>query len=362
MGVFIPENKYIDELVQTARHIGSAGKGILAADESTGTIGKRLAAINVENVEENRRAYRELLFTTEGLGQHISGAILYEETLYQKAADGTPFTELLKKQNIAIGIKVDMGARPLPYTNGEMSTQGLTNLSERCAKYYEAGARFAKWRAVVKIGDGMPSANSIQETAHTLARYASTCQINGLAPIVEPEILMDGDHDIRTCQYWTEKVIGACYKALNDQNVLLEGTLLKPNMVVSGAECAEQASPAEVARATVTALSRTVPPAVPTISFLSGGQSEEQATQNLNAINQCTVLPKPWSLTFSYGRALQKSCLAAWQGKPENVKAAQEALLVRARANGEAQLGKYSGGAAGGVAANEGLYQKNYTY
>ena len=199
----------------------------------------------------------------------------------------------------------------MPYTNGETFTQGLTDLSVRCAKYYEAGARFAKWRAVVKIGNGCPSANSIQETAHTLARYAATCQVHGLAPIVEPEILMDGDHDLKTCQYWTEKVVGACYKALNDQNVILEGTLLKPNMVVSGADCPTQASAAEVATATVTALARTVPPAVPTICFLSGGQSEEQATVNLNAINQCQVLSKPWSLTFSYGRALQKSCIAA---------------------------------------------------
>lgn len=357
----VPMNPYYDELVKTARHVASPGKGILAADESTGTIGKRFTDIGVENNEANRRAYRQLLFQTSGLGEYISGCILFEETLFQKADDGTPFVDLLKKENIAIGIKVDQGAKPMPYTDGETFTQGLTNLTDRVAKYYEAGARFAKWRAVVKIGENCPSQNAIQETAHTLARYAATCQMGGLVPVVEPEILMDGIHTIETCQYWTQKVVAACYKALNDQNVIIEATLLKPNMVVSGKECKDQATPQQVAKATVEALSRTVPACMPGVTFLSGGQSEEQATVNLNAINQYNVLPKPWKLTFSYGRALQKSVLATWLGKSENVAAAQAALLKRAKANSQAQLGQYKGDAADANATAD-LYQKNYTY
>lgn len=355
------QNPFRDELIATARALGAAGKGILAADESTGTIGKRLAAIDLENTRENRRAYRELLATTPGLSDSISGVILYEETLFETAADGSPLRDLFSKQGVLLGIKTDLGARPLP--TGETYTQGLTDLDVRSKRYYEAGARFCKWRAVVRIdaSKGYPSPLSVQETAWTLARYASISQANGLAPIVEPEILMDGDHGIEVCAHWTQKVVSACYKALSDNHVLLEGTLLKPNMVLPGADCpAGKAPPAAVAHATVTSLLRSVPAAVPTICFLSGGQSEEEATTNLNAINSVD-LPRPWSLTFSYGRALQQSCIKAWGGKPENVKAAQEALLLRARANSEAQRGKYAGSAAG-KGGDESLYQKNYSY
>jgi len=267
---------------------------------------------------------------------------------------------VLKKAGVAIGIKVDKGTKPIPYTDGETSTQGLTDLDVRCQEYYKQGARFAKWRAVLSISAHCPSTISIQENAHTLARYAAICQANGLVPIVEPEILMDGSHDIKTCQYWTEKVLAACYKALSDQNVFLEGTLLKPNMVCPGQECKEPCTPQDVAAATVIALRRSVPPAVPAVTFLSGGQGEESATIHLNEINRIP-LARPWSLTFSYGRALQQSCLQAWLGKKENVAAAQKVLSIRAKANGDAQKGEYKGEAAA-YASDKDLYQKNYTY
>jgi fructose-bisphosphate aldolase class I len=356
------KNPYLEELRSTARKIATPGKGILAADESTGTIGKRFKAINLENNRANRREYRRLLFTTPGLAKNISGVILYEETLYEKTEDGkTELISYLKQQDICIGIKVDMGTRNLPGSNGEVYTQGLTDMDKRTAAYYKQGARFAKWRAIVKIGNGLPSAYAIQETAWGLARYAAISQANGLVPIVEPEILMDGDHSSEVCRYWTEKVLSACYKALSDQNVDLDGTLLKPNMVISGNEHRSKSSPAEVAAHTVLALQRSVPPAVPGIMFLSGGQSEEQATQNLNAINSPGLGPRPWHLSFSYGRALQQSVIATWAGRPENVGKAQQALLNRAKANGDANLGKYSGG-AGGAASSQSLYQKGYTY
>jgi fructose-bisphosphate aldolase class I len=267
----------------------------------------------------------------------------------------------LQQAGIVSGIKVDMGTRLLPGTDGEKYTQGLTDLDKRCARYYKQGARFAKWRAVVKISENTPTVGSIKETAYTLARYAAICQMQGLCPIVEPEILMDGTHSIEICQYWTEKVIMACYKELIDQHVILEGTLLKPNMVLSGKECKVQASPAEVGRRTVEALQRTVPAAVPGITFLSGGQTEEGATVNLNAMNKPGLGKRPWNISFSYGRALQASCLKAWVGKASNVKKAQQVLMVRAKANSMAQLGKYAGEAAGGT-ASESLYQKGYTY
>lgn len=291
----------------------------------------------------------------------MSGAIMFEETLFHKAADGTPFVELLRKENIVPGIKVDKGVKPLAGTDGETVTQGIDDLDVRCAKYYEAGARFAKWRGVIKISDaGAPSTYAIQETVTRLARYASICQQNGLVPIVEPEVLMDGEHDIAVSAAVTSRVLAAQYKALNDAGVLLEGTLLKPNMVRSGTECSAQADAAGIARATVRTLQHTVPVAVPGITFLSGGMSEEEATLALNAINQVPA-KKPWSLTFSYGRALQQSVLKAWQGKVENVGAAQVALLARAKANSEAQLGKYAGG-AGGAAAADSLHVSNYSY
>ncbi|KAL9236059.1 hypothetical protein vseg_010767 [Gypsophila vaccaria] len=351
--------KYADELIANAAYIASPGKGILAADESTGTIGKRFASINVENVETNRRALRELLFTTPGAFSYLSGVILFEETLYQKTASGKPFVEVLKEGGVLPGIKVDKGVVELAGTNGETTTQGLDDLGKRCAQYYSAGARFAKWRAVLKIGPTEPSRLSILDNANGLARYAIICQENGLVPIVEPEILVDGPHDIDRCAEVTERVLAACYKALNDHHVLLEGTLLKPNMVTPGSE-SKKVAPEVIAEYTVRTLQRTVPPAVPGIMFLSGGQSEEEATLNLNAMNKLQT-KKPWTLSFSYGRALQSSTLKAWQGKEENVKKAQEVFLARAKGNSEATLGKYIGG-AGGADASESLHVKDYKY
>jgi fructose-bisphosphate aldolase class I len=349
-----------DELIKNAAYIGTPGKGILAADESTGTIGKRFASINVENVEDNRRALRELLFCTPGALQYISGVILFEETLYQSTKAGKPFVEVLKEANVLPGIKVDKGTVELAGTNGETTTQGFDDLGKRCAKYYEAGARFAKWRAVLKIGTTEPSQLSIDQNAQGLARYAIICQENGLVPIVEPEILVDGPHDIDRCAYVTEIVLAACYKALNDQHVLLEGTLLKPNMVTPGSD-AKKVAPEVIAEYTVRTLQRTVPPAVPAIVFLSGGQSEEEATKNLNAMNKLQT-KKPWSLSFSFGHALQQSTLKAWGGKVENVENAQKAFLVRCKANSEATLGTYQGDATLGEGASESLHVKDYKY
>ncbi|KAL2317537.1 hypothetical protein Fmac_031413 [Flemingia macrophylla] len=354
------KSKYHDELIANATYIGTPGKGILAADESTGTIGKRLASINVENIESNRRALRELLFTAPGALQYLSGVILFEETLYQSTAAGKLFVDVLNEAGVLPGIKVDKGTVELAGTNGETTTQGLDGLGERCAKYYKAGARFAKWRAVLKIGPNEPSELAIHENAYGLARYAVICQENGLVPIVEPEILVDGRHDINKCAEVTERVLAACYKALNDHHVLLEGTLLKPNMVTPGSD-SPKVSPQVVAEHTVRALQRTVPAAVPAVVFLSGGQSEEEASLNLNAINQVKG-KKPWSLSFSFGRALQQSTLKAWCGKEENVKKAQEALLVRAKANSEATLGTYKGNSQLSEGASESLHVKDYKY
>ncbi|KAL8140563.1 hypothetical protein V2J09_006584 [Rumex salicifolius] len=352
--------KYADELIANAAYIGTPGKGILAADESTGTIGKRFSSINVENVEENRRAYRELLFTTPGAMQYLSGVILFEETLYQKTAAGKPFVEIMKEGGVLPGIKVDKGTIELAGTNGETTTQGLDDLAQRCKKYYSDGVRFAKWRAVLKIGETEPSQLAINENANGLARYAIICQENGLVPIVEPEILVDGTHDIQKCADVTERVLAACYKALNDHHVLLEGTLLKPNMLTPGSDCTKRVTAEEIAEHTVRALQRTMPAAVPAVVFLSGGQSEEEATVNLNAMNKLET-KKPWTLTFSYGRALQQSTLKAWAGKEDNVKHAQEVFLGRCKANSEATLGKYQGGAAAD-GANESLHVKDYKY
>ncbi|XP_061368709.1 fructose-bisphosphate aldolase 6, cytosolic-like [Gastrolobium bilobum] len=354
------KSKYQDELIANAAYIGSPGKGILAADESTGTIGKRLASINVENVETNRRVLRELLFTAPGCLECLSGVILFEETLYQKTAAGKPFVEVLKAGGVLAGIKVDKGTVELAGTNGETTTQGLDDLAGRCQKYYEAGARFAKWRAVLKIGPNEPSPLAIHENAYGLARYAAICQENGLVPIVEPEILVDGPHDINKCADVTERVLAACYKALNDHHVLLEGTLLKPNMVTPGSD-SPKVAPEVIAEHTVRALLRTVPPAVPAIVFLSGGQSEEEATINLNAMNKLKG-KKPWSLTFSFGRALQQSTLKAWAGKDENIPKAQAALLTRCKANSNATLGTYKGDSNLGEGASESLHVKDYKY
>jgi len=358
-----PVTEFAAELIENARKIAAPGKGILAADESTGTIGQRFAKIGTENTEENRRQYRQLLFQAEGIEQYISGVILFEETLFQIADNGTPFVDILKSKDILPGIKVDKGIKPLFGSNGECVTQGIDDLDARCAKYYEKGARFAKWRAVLHIKDDIgatPSLVAIQENAETLARYASICQANGLVPIVEPEVLMYGDFSIEVAAVATEKVIAACYKALSDHHVLLEGTLLKPNMVRSGSDAKVQSSTAEIALATVRVLQHTVPPAVPGITFLSGGMSEEDASMALNFINQAPG-PRPWSLTFSYGRAMQQSALKAWSGKKENVPAAQKVLLERGKANSLANLGQYGGG-AGGDAASASTFVKGYVY
>lgn len=353
---------YAEELIATANAISTPGKGILAADESTGTIGKRFAPIGVENIEENRRAYRELLFTTKGLGQYISGAITFEETLYHKAADGTSFVDLMKAEGIIPGIKVDKGVVPIPGTDGETVTQGITDLGKRCAEYYKAGARFAKWRGVLKISDsGAPSELAIRENVERLARYAAISQANGLVPIVEPEVLMDGSHSIERSAEVTQRVLAAQYKALADHHVLLEGTLLKPNMVRPGASNTASGTAADIGRATVRVLQHTVPVAVPGIMFLSGGMSEEQATVALNEINKFPG-KKPWHLSFSYGRALQQTVLTEWQGKAENIAKAQAALMVRAKANSDANKGVYGGDAAGGAGAGASLHVSNYSY
>jgi len=350
------------ELIETARSIASPGKGILAADESTGTIGQRFSSIHAENTEDNRRRYRQLLFQAEGIEKYISGVIMYEETLFQNCDDGTPFVDLLRSKGVIAGIKVDLGVKPL-YGTEETVTQGIDNLDARCKKYYAKGARFAKWRAVLNIKDTIgatPSQVAICENAETLARYASICQANGLVPIVEPEVLMDGNFNIEVAAIATEKVLAAVYKSLSDHHVMLEGTLLKPNMVRTGSEFIPQSNAEETALATVRVLQHTVPCAVPGITFLSGGMSEEESSLALNAINHAPG-PKPWALTFSYGRALQQSCLKAWKGSEENVHAAQEALLTRAKANSLASLGEYQGG-LGGEGANVSTFVKNYVY
>jgi len=330
------------DLVSIAKAMVAPGKGILAADESTGTIGKRFDSIKVENVEENRRAYRDMLFTTKGLGQYISGVILYDETLRQKSADGTPFVELLKKQGILSGIKVDAGAKSLALSPGEQITEGLDGLQKRCAEYVKSGATFAKWRAVINIGKDIPSAACIEENAHALARYAAICQEAGLVPIVEPEVLMDGDHTIDRCEVVTEWTLNALYDALYLDRVSLEGSVLKPSMVISGKDCRQQAGVDEVAERTVRVLKRTVPSAVAGIVFLSGGQSDEVASAHLNAMNRNFKGSLPWPVSFSYGRALQQAALAAWKGSAANVAAAQAALLHRSRMNSLAYEARYT--------------------
>uniref|UniRef100_A0A8C9SWT9 Fructose-bisphosphate aldolase n=1 Tax=Scleropages formosus TaxID=113540 RepID=A0A8C9SWT9_SCLFO len=350
------------ELHDIAQRIVAPGKGILAADESVGSMAKRLNQIGVENTEENRRRYRQLLFSAdERIDSCIGGVIFFHETLYQNSDDGTSFAKMIKDRGIVVGIKVDKGVVPLAGTDGETTTQGLDGLAERCAQYKKDGADFAKWRCVLKISEHTPSQLAIMENANVLARYASICQQNGIVPIVEPEILPDGDHDLKRCQYVTEKVLAAVYKALSDHHVYLEGTLLKPNMVTPGHACPSKCSSQEVAMATVTALRRTVPPAVPGVTFLSGGQSEEEASINLNAINTCP-LGKPWALTFSYGRALQASALNAWRGQKENEKAATEEFIKRAEVNGLAALGKYISSGDGSGAAGQSLYVANHAY
>lgn len=348
---------YDEELVKTAKTVASKGRGILAMDESNATCGKRLASIGLENTEVNRQAYRQLLVTTPGLGEYISGAILFEETLYQSTLDGKKFVDVLVEQNIVPGIKVDKGLVPLAGSNNESWCQGLDGLASRSAAYYKQGAKFAKWRTVVSIPNG-PSELAVTEAAWGLARYAAISQENGLVPIVEPEILLDGEHDIERNFEVAQKVWAKVFYFLAENNVLFEGILLKPSMVTPGAESSEKASPEKVAAYTLNLLKRRVPPAVPGIMFLSGGQSEVEATLNLNAMNQS---PNPWHVSFSYARALQNSVLKTWAGQPENVDIAQKALLTRAKLNSLAQLGQYT--AEGEDAeAKKALFVKGYSY
>jgi fructose-bisphosphate aldolase, class I len=329
------------DLAATAQALVAPGKGILAADESTSSIEKRLKSINVASTETSRRDYREMLFTAPGVAEYISGVILYDETIRQKASNGTPFVDLLKKNGIIPGIKVDTGAKDLAFCPGEMITEGLDGLRKRLAEYYGMGARFAKWRAVINIGQGIPSETCLLANAEALARYAALCQEQKIVPIVEPEVIMDGSHTVERCYEVTERALGHVFDALRLARVQLEGMILKPNMVVSGTECKEQASVDKVAELTVRCFLRNVPAAVAGIAFLSGGQSDELATAHLNAMN--AKFPHlPWQLTFSYGRALQSPALKAWGGKGENADAGRKAFAKRARLNSAARYGKYT--------------------
>jgi fructose-bisphosphate aldolase, class I len=330
-----------ERLETTAHALVPPGKGILAADESHPSLARRFEPLGIANTEENRRRYRQMLFTTPGLGEYLSGVILFDETIRQKADDGTPLVEILTGQAIVPGIKVDRGTKPLAGAPGEQVTEGLDGLRDRLGEYVALGARFAKWRAVIAIGAGFPTAGAIEANAHALARYAALCQEADVVPIVEPEVLMDGDHTIERCFEATEATLHAVFGALRSQGVLLEGMLLKPNMVIAGKDCARQAGIAEVARATVACLRRAVPAAVPGVVFLSGGQSDEQATAHLNAMN-APGGTHPWALSFSYGRALQAAPLRAWRGDPARVASAQQALYHRARLNSAARYGRYS--------------------
>jgi fructose-bisphosphate aldolase, class I len=330
----------MNELNDTARALVAPGKGILAADESSGTIKKRFDSISVESTEQNRRDYREMLFTAEGAGDHISGVILYDETIRQQGADGTPLVDVLTRQGVIPGIKVDTGAKDLAGAPGEKVTEGLDGLRERLGDYVGLGAKFTKWRAVINIGDGIPSRYCIRVNAHALARYAALCQEAGLVPIVEPEVMMEGDHTIERSYEATEATLEAVFDELYEQRVDLPGSLLKPNMVLSGYECPTQAGVDEVADATIRCFRAVVPAAVPGIVFLSGGQSDEAATAHLNAMNARG--PHPWELSFSYGRALQAPALEAWKGDAANRDAGQRAFAHRARMNSAARYGRYT--------------------
>ena len=330
-------------LPEIANTMVEKGRGILAADESTPTCTKRFDSIGVDSTEANRNTYRDMLFTTSGMEEFISGVILFDETIRQSTVkDGTPFPEYLTNLNVIPGIKVDKGAHPLPGTEGEKVTEGLDGLDARLKEYFGLGARFAKWRAVITISETEPSSTCVAANAHALARYAALCQENGIVPIVEPEILMDGSHTIEDSFVVTEEVLHSVFYELYGQNVLLEGMVLKPNMVLSGYKCSEQASIDEVAEMTVTVLKRCVPSAVPGIAFLSGGQSNENATAHLNSMNKILGNHNPWNLTYSYGRALQAPSLNAWRGKEENVPVAQDAFYKRAKLNSLATKGDYS--------------------
>jgi fructose-bisphosphate aldolase class I len=338
------------DLESTARALVAGGKGILAADETPGTLTRRLDALKIVSTPDSRRDYREMFFTTSGIAEFISGVIMQDETIRQKSTKGILLADVLAQQGILPGIKVDNGAKPLAGSPGENITEGLDGLRERLNEYRGMGARFAKWRAVIAVSDTLPSASCVNVNAHALARYAALCQEQGVVPIVEPEVLMDGPHSIERCEEVTANVLHAVFNALFDQKVSLEGMLLKPNMVISGIKCERQASVKDVALATVRCLSRHVPAAVPGIVFLSGGQNHLVATEHLSAINQLDA-SKPWKLSFSYGRALQDEALKAWQGKNENFKAGQRAFYHRAKCDNAAALGKYTRAMEGQAAA-----------
>ena len=334
----------IEQLEDTAQAMVAPGKGIIAIDESSSTIKKRFDSVGIECTEENRRAYREMLLTAPNLGQHISGAILYDETIRQKTKQGVPFTEVMAKAGILPGIKVDTGAKPLALFPGELVTEGLDGLRERLAGYARLGAKFAKWRAVITIADDAPSGTCIEANCHALARYAALCQEAGLVPMVEPEVLMDGEHDIEVCYDVTEATLRSLYGALYEHNIMLEGSILKASMVLPGKDCAEQVSVEDVAEATVRCLKASVPANVPGIVFLSGGQSDEQATAHLDAMNR--MGPHPWPLSFSYGRAMQTAALTLWaKDMQANFAEAQKTVAQRARENGLAALGQWKSAA-----------------
>jgi fructose-bisphosphate aldolase, class I len=328
-----------NELARIARAMVAPGKGILAADESTGTIKKRFDSIKLESTEEARRTYREMLFTAPGVAETISGVIMYDETIRQKTKDGVPFADYLAKLGAVPGIKVDTGAKPLAGFPNETITEGLDGLRERLVEYHKLGARFAKWRAVIDIADGIPTQFAIDANAHALARYAALCQENGIAPIVEPEVLMDGAHSIERCEEVTSRVLQSVFDQLFAHRIYLEGMVLKPNMVISGKKASNRAAPQQVAEATIRVLKRHVPSAVPGIAFLSGGQSSEEATLHLSLMNK--LGPLPWALTFSYGRALQDQALKAWGGTAANLAAGQKAFSKRAKLNSLATTGRY---------------------
>jgi len=327
------------DLESVAATLVADGKGILAADETVPTLTKRFDTLGIPSTERSRRTYREMLFTAPGAAEFISGVIMQDETIRQKSSDGTPLAEVLSKQDILPGIKVDIGAKPLAGSPGETVTEGLDGLRDRLSEYHGMGARFAKWRAVIHITDALPSVVCVSANAHALARYAALCQDEGIVPIVEPEVLMDGDHDADRCYAVTEWVLKTVFEQLYDQRVALEGMVLKPNMVISGKKAKQRAGVDEVAEKTVRVLKARVPAAVPGIAFLSGGQSDEEATAHLDAINK--IPGPPWRITFSYGRALQAAPQKAWSGKTENVAAAQRAFAHRARMNGLAALGQW---------------------
>ncbi|EDV93620.1 fructose-bisphosphate aldolase [Drosophila grimshawi] len=350
---YYPSREVQDELSSIAKALVAPGKGIICADESIATMGKRFQLIGVENTEENRRLYRQLLFTTDPkISENISGVIMYHETLYQKTDAGIPFAEVLRKRGIIPGMKVDKNFVPLFCSTDEYTTQGLDDLHLRCAQYKKDGCDFAKWRSVIKIDKTNPSYQAIMENANVLARFASICQSQRMLPIVEPEVLVNGDHDLDRCQKVTETFLTAVFKALHDHHVYLEGMLLRPNMVTAGQSSNKTHSYSEIGLATILALRRTVPPAVPGILFSSGGMSEEEASVNLNATNN-VPLCKPWALTFSFGRALQASALRSWGGKKDNINVAQIELIKRAKANSLASIGKYIPGSTEGSAGGE---------